>query len=73
MHLILRHPSGRRVDALLLSHDDTLLRVIVHDCNETLELRFEQGYWIDEKGERLSIDAMLAAPLSAPMVLRAGE
>ncbi len=73
MHLILRYPNGRHVDALLLSHHDTLLRVVVHDCNETLELRLEQGYWIDEKGERLSIDAMLATPLSAPMVLRAGQ
>jgi hypothetical protein len=62
MHLILRYPNGRRVDALLLRREDTQMRIILRGRNETLELQFIGGSWFTEDGERVSIEAILMDP-----------
>ena len=62
MHLILRYPNGRRVDALLLRREDSQMRIVVRGRNETLELHFTGGSWFTEDGERVSIEAILMDP-----------
>jgi len=62
MHLILRYPNGRRVDALLLMRTDTLMRVILRGQNETLELKKVKGSWVAEDQQRVAIEAILTDP-----------
>lgn len=64
MRLILRYSNGRRTEALLLSRGARLLRVTVPGCNDTLELSMEGEHWVDEQGWRVSIEAMLSAPVA---------
>jgi hypothetical protein len=62
MILILRYPNGRRADALLLMRGERVMRVALHGCNDTHEIRFVSGCWLDEGGERVSIEAIVAEP-----------
>lgn len=60
MHIILRYPNGRRVDALLLSREPERLRMALHRRNDTLELRLIRERWVDDDGQKVSIEAMVA-------------
>jgi hypothetical protein len=62
MHMILRYPDGRRVDAVLLSEEPGRLRVAIHGRNDTLELRLVRERWVDDDGQKVSIEAIVAAP-----------
>jgi hypothetical protein len=62
MHLILQYPNGRRADALLLSRGERFMRVTLRGRNDTLELRKVSGCWVDEEGNVVSIEAILAMP-----------
>jgi hypothetical protein len=74
MHLILRYPNGRRVDALLLTIGPESMRAAVHERNETLEFLRVGEWWLGEKGERIAIEAMISAQTtSAPRTLAAGR
>ncbi len=66
MHMILRYPNGRRVDALLLTISPESMRAAVHERNETLEFQKLGDFWLTEKGERISIEAMIAAEVGQP-------
>jgi hypothetical protein len=57
--MILRYPSGRRVDAILLAASPDRLRIVVRRLNETLELRLTQGEWVSEHGERIEVEGWL--------------
>ena len=61
MHTILRYPDGTRVYALLLSHEDARLRMMVPGTSDTLELRKAPERWEDENGTRISIEALVCA------------
>jgi hypothetical protein len=61
MHLILRYSNGRRVDALLLTIGPESLRAAVRERNETLEFLRIGDYLLGEAGERIAIDAIIAA------------
>jgi hypothetical protein len=63
MRLILRYANGRRTEALLLSRSEGTMRVTVPGCNDTLEFRSDGEHWTDERGRRVSIEAMLAQPV----------
>jgi hypothetical protein len=60
MHLILRYLDGTRTDALLLSFHNNVMRVVVRGRNETQELEFVYDRWVDEEGQRICLEAMLA-------------
>ncbi len=62
MHLILRYPNGRRVEALVLLRGERVMRVAVRGRNETLEFRLVSNRWISEDGQRVSIEAVLSDP-----------
>jgi hypothetical protein len=57
--MILRYPSGRCVDGILLAAGTDRMRVVVRRLNETIELRLREGRWISERGERIEIDGWL--------------
>jgi hypothetical protein len=58
MHLILRYPNGRRLEALLLKRGEDEMRVVLRGRNETLELQVIAGRWFTQSGERVSIEAI---------------
>ena len=60
MHLILRYPSGRLLDGILLAATADRLRIVVKRLNETIELHLVQGKWASERGERIEIEGWLA-------------
>ena len=62
MHLILRYPNGHRADALLLTREDDLMRVVLRGRNETLELDSSTAAGSTRTARRVSIEAMLADP-----------
>ncbi len=85
MQMIVRYPSGRLADCVLLAANNELMRIVVRRRNETLELRLSGEDWISEKGELIEIASLVTsremqgagrgpAPASAaaPKVLRAG-
>jgi hypothetical protein len=59
MHLILRYPSGRRVDGLLLAAGSDLLRIVVRRINETIELRLRDGQWFSEQEDIIEVDGWI--------------
>ena len=59
MHLILRYPSGRLADGILLAAGSDCLRIVVRRLNETVELRLTEDQWISDEGERIEIDGWL--------------
>jgi hypothetical protein len=61
MHIILRYPNGKRVDALLLSREHDRLRVAIQGRNDTLELKLVRERWVDDDGQKVSIEAMVIA------------
>lgn len=61
MHLILCYPNGRRVEALALTIGPESLRAAVRDRNETLEFLRIGDYLLGETGERIAIEAIIAA------------
>jgi hypothetical protein len=60
VHLILRYPSGRLIDGILLAATVDRLRIVVKRLNETIELHMAQGKWVSERGERVEIEGWLA-------------
>jgi hypothetical protein len=70
MHLILRSANGRIIDALLLTMTADAMRVIVHDCNETLEYRRVADRWVGDDGASVSIEAMLPPAALQPVGAR---
>ena len=60
MHMILRYPSGRRVDGILLAAGADRLRIVVRRLNETIELCLTEDQWISERGDRIEIEGWLA-------------
>jgi hypothetical protein len=59
MHLVLRYPDGRRIDGLLLYADANHLRVTTHERADTVEVFFVLDQWMDDKGQRIIIEAII--------------
>jgi hypothetical protein len=73
MHMILRFPNGRRMDALVLTIGPDSMRAAVRERNETLEFQRIGDYLLGESGERIAIEAMIAIEASAPLTRTAGH
>jgi hypothetical protein len=69
MHMILRYPSGRLVDGILLAIGPGRMRFVVKRRNETLELCFKDGQWMAENGEHIELEALLADDKTNPAEL----
>ena len=65
MHLILYYPNGQRVDALALTLGPDSIRAVVRGRNETLEFQRIEDYLLGENGERIAIEAIIAAETAA--------
>jgi hypothetical protein len=57
--MILRYPNGKRVEALLLCRERDRMRVMVHGRNDTLELKLIRDRWVDDDGQKVSIEAIV--------------
>ena len=58
--MILRYPSGRLVDGILLAAGPECLRIVVRRLNETMELRLTGGHWVSGNGARIELEGWLA-------------
>jgi hypothetical protein len=61
MHMILRYPTGRRVDGILLAVGTDRMRIVVRRLNETIELHLTEGQWTSENGELIEVEGCLTA------------
>jgi hypothetical protein len=61
MHVILRYPDAKRVDALLLSREPERLRLAIHGRTDALELRLVRERWVDDDGQKVSIEALVTS------------
>jgi hypothetical protein len=59
MHMIIRYPTGRRAEALLLSASENRMRIVLRRLNETREVRLISGHWTDESGDQIEIEAIV--------------
>ena len=60
MYMILRFPSGRQIDGILLAASQDRMRIVSRRINETLELRRIEGQRFSDRGERVEIESWLA-------------
>jgi hypothetical protein len=60
MHIILRYPDGRRVEALLLYREPDRMRVAIPGRNDALELTPVGERWVDDDGQKVSVEALLS-------------
>jgi hypothetical protein len=58
--MILRYPSGRRGDGILLAAGRDRLRIVVRRLNETIELCLTGGQWTSEQGDHIEVEGWLA-------------
>ncbi len=60
MHMILRYPTGRRVDAILLSATSERIRAAVKYQGDTVEFRLVGNRWVSEQGTAIEIESLIA-------------
>ncbi len=58
MFMIIRQPTGRRTEAILLAADQHHMRVVVRRLNETMELVRKDGRWL-QNGRPVEIECCL--------------
>ena len=61
MHMILRYPTGRRVESVLLAAGAKRMRLAIRSLNETIELHQEdeEGQWKSEDGYPVEIESVV--------------
>jgi hypothetical protein len=59
MHIILRYPTRRRVEAILLSATTDRMRVVVKNQNDTLELRLVGSQWLSDRGSTVEVESLM--------------
>ena len=59
MHIILRYPARRRVDALLLSASPKRMRVVVRNQHDTMELHLVGSQWLSDRGSAVEIESLV--------------
>ena len=60
MLLSIQHENGRRSEALLLAAGDERMRLAPRNGLDTIELTLMGERWYDERGRRITINAMVA-------------
>ena len=58
MHLILRYPRSRRIEALLLAATAGRMRVVVKHLKDTVEFTLVDGRWISDRGCAAEIESI---------------
>jgi hypothetical protein len=57
------YADGRIIDAVVLSASVDRMRLSIPGCEDVLELRSVQDFWVLESGERVEIESILANEL----------
>jgi hypothetical protein len=60
MKIIVSYPTGRTAEALLLAANPDRIRIVFRRRADTLELRRAGAEWISDRGDRLTIEALIA-------------
>jgi hypothetical protein len=60
MYMVIVHPSGHHVDALLLSASRDRLRVVIPGRIDTEEFQLIEGRWISDNGSHVELGAIFA-------------
>jgi hypothetical protein len=61
MYTILRYSNGRREDGVVLSASPDLMRVILRNQSDTIELRRAFGEWTAEDGCAVELESLVAS------------
>ena len=73
MYTILLYPNGRRVDGIILSASEDVMRVVVQRRADTIELRRAGGVWMSEAGSHIEFESlMIFNSETKPLTLTAG-
>jgi hypothetical protein len=54
-HMTIRYSNGRMVEAILLSHTGSSMRVATQDSDEVTEYHEINGAWVSEHGEPVDV------------------
>jgi len=60
MYMMFRYASGRRAEAVVLSSSRERMRIVVRNCNDTIELRLVGGRWVPPSGNPIEIESLIA-------------
>jgi hypothetical protein len=59
MHIILRYPTRRRVEAILLSATTDRMRIVIKNQDDAIELRLVGSQWVSDRGSAVEIDSIM--------------
>lgn len=59
MYTILRYESGRRVEGLMLSASQNLIRLVLRNQVDTAEFQRVYGVWTAEDGSAVEFESMV--------------
>ena len=62
MHVIILYPDAQRVEALALTIDRDVIRVVPRGSADTVEYRLNYGQWTDENGVPVEFESFIAVP-----------
>ena len=65
MKIIVSYQTGRTAEALLLAADSNRIRIVFRRRGDTVELRRAGAEWLSDRGDRLTIEALIA-PVEPP-------
>lgn len=68
MYLLLSFADGKIIEAVVLSASVDRMRISIPGCEDVLELRNEQDFWILESGERVEIESIVSANESSAIL-----
>jgi hypothetical protein len=60
MEVIIRYPSGQRIEGVVLAVGKFLMRIALHNTDDTIELCQSYGQWADETGCPVEFESFLA-------------
>ncbi len=59
MDILFRYDTGKNVDGIVLAVGRDRMRVVVNNCDDTMELRLRNKQWRTEDGEAVEVEALL--------------
>jgi hypothetical protein len=65
MKIIVSYQTGRTAEALLLAANPDRIRIVFRRRGDTVELRRAGAEWLSDRGDRLTIEALIA-PVEPP-------
>jgi hypothetical protein len=59
MKMMVRYPSGRMAEGVLLAANHNVMRVVLRHSDETTEFRLYGNQWVSDTGDALEIESVL--------------